>query len=171
MASEVGEVDASGSSASASFEGDVAALLLRLVLGVVLLGHALQKLGWFEGGGYPTSIDTQADVVKFFGYDHTHLMAWLITLTEDVSGSFLLAGLLTPLAAAGQATPAATVGAGTTPSGGLHRHHESLPCRARSRMPHRAPGRVRLRVGQAFQHHPGRRKPRPAAQSRLGSDQ
>ena len=80
---------------------DVAALVMRVVFGIVFLGHATQKLGWFKGGGYPTSISTQADFVAFFGYDHTHLMAWLITLTEAMSGVLLLAGLLTPLAVAG----------------------------------------------------------------------
>jgi putative oxidoreductase len=80
---------------------NAAAIALRLTFGLVFLGHGLQKLGWFEGGGYPTSIGTQADFVQIFGYSHTHLMAWLITLTEASTGILLLLGLLTPLAAAG----------------------------------------------------------------------
>lgn len=80
---------------------DIVSLILRVTFGVIFLGHATQKLGWFKGGGYPTSISTQADFVKFMGYDHTHLMAWLITLTEAASGILLLAGLCTPLAVAG----------------------------------------------------------------------
>jgi putative oxidoreductase len=80
---------------------DAAAIVLRLVLGIVLLGHALQKLGWFEGGGYPTDMGSAAQFVQVFGYDHTHLMAWLVTLTEGISGVLLLLGLLTPLAVAG----------------------------------------------------------------------
>lgn len=80
---------------------DVASALLRFVLGIIFSGHALQKLGWFEGGGYPTNISSQSEFVGFFGYDHTHVMAWLVTLTEAVSGVLLLAGLFTPLAVAG----------------------------------------------------------------------
>jgi putative oxidoreductase len=80
---------------------DVTAAVLRFVLGTVLLGHALQKLGWFKGGGYPTSINGQADFLGIFGYDHTSLMAWLVTLTEAASGALLLTGLFTPLAVAG----------------------------------------------------------------------
>jgi putative oxidoreductase len=80
---------------------DVASAVLRIVLGIIFLGRALQKLGWFEGDGYPTSISSQSHFVGFFGYDHADLMAWLVTLTEAVSGVLLLAGLFTPLAAAG----------------------------------------------------------------------
>jgi putative oxidoreductase len=99
---------------------DAAALVLRLTLGIILLGHALQKFGWFKGGGYPTSINTQADFVKFFGYDHTHVMAWLITLTEAMSGVLLVLGFLTPLAVAGVMGIAFQFFAGPQWSAGLY---------------------------------------------------
>ena len=94
-------VQETSGNAAETLATDVAMLVLRVGLGVVFLGHGLQKLGWFEGGNYPKSISTQADFVSFFGYDHTNLMAWLITLTEAISGALLLAGALTPLAVAG----------------------------------------------------------------------
>ena len=79
---------------------DVAAVCLRFILGIILLGHGLQKVGWFKSPGWPSSISEQVDLVGFFGYSHTNLMAWLITITEVASGSLLLLGLFTPLAAA-----------------------------------------------------------------------
>src|SRR5262245_61626549 len=47
---------------------DVGLLVLRLGVGVVLLGHGLQKLGWFKGGGYPSSISAQKQFLAIFGY-------------------------------------------------------------------------------------------------------
>ena len=82
---------------------DVAAVCLRFILGVIILGHGLQKLGWFKAPGWPSSISEQADFVEFFGYSNTNLMAWLITITEVATGALLLLGLLTPLASIGLA--------------------------------------------------------------------
>ncbi len=79
---------------------DIGLLVLRLSLGIIYLGHGLQKLGWFEGGGYPTSIATQEQFLKFFGYSNTHFLAWVILITELVAGLSLLIGFLTPLGAA-----------------------------------------------------------------------
>ncbi len=79
---------------------DVAAVCLRFILGVIILGHGLQKLGWFKAPGWPSNIGEQADLVKLFGYSNTNLMAWLITITEVTTGALLLLGLLTPLASA-----------------------------------------------------------------------
>lgn len=39
---------------------DLASAALRLVIGVILLGHGLQKFGLFEGGGLPSGIREQA---------------------------------------------------------------------------------------------------------------
>jgi putative oxidoreductase len=80
---------------------DIGLLVLRVLIGVIFLGHALQKLGWFEGGGYPTSISEQEQFLAVFGYSSTSFLAWLLTLTELGAGASLILGLLTPLGAAG----------------------------------------------------------------------
>lgn len=98
---------------------DLGAACLRFILGILFLGHGLQKLGWFKGPGWPTSIDDQAAFVGLFGYSHTHLMAWLLTFTEVISGALALLGLLTPLAAAGMIGIGFQFAAGPQWSGGL----------------------------------------------------
>ena len=80
---------------------DIGLLVLRLGIGIVFLGHGLQKLGWFEGGGYPTSISKQEEFLKMFGYSSTGFLAWVIVLTEIGVGLSLILGLVTPLGAAG----------------------------------------------------------------------
>ena len=80
---------------------DVGLLVLRFGLGIVFLGHGLQKLGWFKGGGYPTSISTQKQFLALFGYSSTGFLAWVLTVTEVAAGISLLLGLLTPFGAAG----------------------------------------------------------------------
>ncbi len=47
---------------------DVGLLCVRVVLGVVFLGHGLQKFGLFDSGGYPNSISAQQDMLTLFGY-------------------------------------------------------------------------------------------------------
>lgn len=79
---------------------DVGLLVLRLGIGIVFLGHGLQKLGWFPGGGYPTSMSEQKAFLVQFGYSSPSLMAWLVTVTEIFAGVSLLLGLVTPLGAA-----------------------------------------------------------------------
>ncbi len=96
-----GRVDSTKARVQEGITGaDVGLLVLRLGLGVVFLGHGLQKLGWFPGGGYPTSISEQKAFLIHFGYSSPSLMAWLITATEIVAGVSLLLGLLMPLGAA-----------------------------------------------------------------------
>lgn len=80
---------------------DVGLFVLRVGLGVIVLGHGLQKLGWFEGGGYPTSISAQKAFLTQFGYSSVGFLAWVLTLTEIAAGLSLLFGFLTPLGAAG----------------------------------------------------------------------
>jgi putative oxidoreductase len=83
---------------------DVGLLVLRFGLGVVFLGHGLQKLGWFRGGlggGYPASISAEKDLLLLWHYSSTGLLAWVLTITEIAAGVSLLLGLLTPLGAAG----------------------------------------------------------------------
>lgn len=72
-------------------------LLIRLVVGLLFIGHGAQKLfGWFGGygpkgtGGWMESVGIKPGVV----------MAVLAGLMELLGGVFFAAGLLTPLAAA-----------------------------------------------------------------------
>ena len=74
---------------------DIAALLLRLVLGGTMLAH-----GWnhaFGGGKIPGTTRWFASI----GMRPAWVHAYVATLTEIGSGVLLLLGLLTPLAAAG----------------------------------------------------------------------
>ncbi len=112
-----------GSPPSGSFDGltgvDIGLLVLRFVIGIILLGHGLQKLGWFEGGGYPHDMGTQAEFLKLFGYSSTSLLSWMLVLTEVGAGLSLLLGALTPLGAAGGAGIMFQAVAGYQWSGGL----------------------------------------------------
>ena len=71
-------------------------LLLRLVVGLLFVGHGAQKLfGWFGGGG-------PAGTAGFFsslGYRWPTLMAVVAGLSELGGGLLFAAGLLTPVAA------------------------------------------------------------------------
>jgi putative oxidoreductase len=71
-------------------------LLLRLVVGLLFVGHGAQKLfGWFGGGG-------PAGTAGFFssvGYRWPTLLAVVAGLSELGGGLLFAAGLLTPLAA------------------------------------------------------------------------
>ena len=74
---------------------DIAALLLRAVLGGTMLAH-----GWnhaFGGGKIPGTTRWFASI----GMRPAWVHAYVATLTEIGSGVLLLLGLLTPLAAAG----------------------------------------------------------------------
>ena len=70
-------------------------LLLRLVVGLLFVGHGTQKLfGWFGGGG-------PQGTAAFFGslgYRVPAAMAIVAGLSETGGGLFLATGLLTPLA-------------------------------------------------------------------------
>ena len=72
----------------------IAALLLRITLGVTMLAH-----GWNHvwGGG---KIAGTARWFGSIGMRAPRLQAWLASVTELVSGVLLLAGALTPFAAA-----------------------------------------------------------------------
>jgi putative oxidoreductase len=74
---------------------DLGLLIIRLVIGVLFIGHGAQKLfGWFGGyglkgtGGWFDSIGMKPGVT----------MALLAGLTELVGGILFTLGLLTPLA-------------------------------------------------------------------------
>lgn len=75
-----------------------ALLLLRVIVGVTLIGHGTQKaFGWFGGPGY-------AKLQQGFraqGYRPVQLWTGLVILGEVGGGLSLVFGLLTPLGAAG----------------------------------------------------------------------
>jgi putative oxidoreductase len=70
-------------------------LILRATLGVVMVAHGWNHI--FGGGRIPGT----ARWFEGLGMRPGRLHAWLASLTELGAGAMLLAGLLTPLAAAG----------------------------------------------------------------------
>lgn len=76
---------------------DIGLLLVRGLVGVLLMGHGVQKLfGWFGGDG----LDRVGEGFTRLGYPRGRHMAVLAGLTEVAAGVGLAAGLLTPLVAA-----------------------------------------------------------------------
>jgi putative oxidoreductase len=72
-------------------------LILRLVVGLLFVGHGTQKLfGWFGGGGP----DHTAGMVESLGYRPGRAMATAGGLAETLGGLSLALGFLTPLGAA-----------------------------------------------------------------------
>ncbi|MFE5869150.1 DoxX family protein [Streptomyces roseifaciens] len=72
-------------------------LLLRLMIGLIMMGHGTQKLfGWFDGPG----LDGVAKGFQAWGYPAPKAMAVIAGLSETLGGAGLFLGLLTPLAAA-----------------------------------------------------------------------
>jgi len=72
-------------------------LLLRLVVGLLLVGHGTQKLfGWFGGGG----LDGTARNFTSLGYRPGRVMAMLGGMAETLGGLSLALGFLTPLGSA-----------------------------------------------------------------------
>src|SRR4051794_2117086 len=73
-------------------------LLLRVLLGGLFVGHGTQKLfGWFGGQGP----DETAEMFERQGLEPGRVQATAAGAAEAGSGALLLAGLETPLAAAG----------------------------------------------------------------------
>ncbi|EIV92362.1 putative membrane protein [Frankia sp. QA3] len=76
---------------------DLGLLLLRLTIGVTMVGHGTGKLfGWFGGSG----LDNTAAFFTSAGYPAGRAFAVVAGLTETLGGIGLVLGLLTPLAAA-----------------------------------------------------------------------
>ncbi|MBW3625344.1 MAG: DoxX family protein [Armatimonadetes bacterium] len=77
-------------------QADVAALILRLVLGITFFMHGAQKvLGWFGGNGL-------AGTAEFMGgMGIPAILAYVVAFTEFFGGIAVLLGLLTRLAALG----------------------------------------------------------------------
>jgi putative oxidoreductase len=76
---------------------DVVLLAVRIVVGLLFVGHGTQKLfGWFGGHG----LDGTAGFMAQLGYHPPKRAATAAGLTEAGAGALLVLGLLTPLAAA-----------------------------------------------------------------------
>jgi putative oxidoreductase len=76
---------------------DTGLLVLRLALGLTMAAHGAQKLfGWFGGPG----LDGTGQFFTMSGYPAGRTMAVVAGLSETLGGLGLVAGLLTPLAAA-----------------------------------------------------------------------
>ena len=76
---------------------DIAWLLLRLVVGLNLIPHGMQKaFGAFGGPG----MTGMAGLLEKMGYPAPTLFAWLVMLTELVGGVLIAVGFLTRPAAA-----------------------------------------------------------------------
>jgi putative oxidoreductase len=77
---------------------EVAVLILRVVVGLLFMGHGAGKLfGWFAGFG----LDGTGEYFESLGYRRGRRLALLAGLTEVGAGAAFAAGLLTPVAAAG----------------------------------------------------------------------
>jgi putative oxidoreductase len=71
-------------------------LLLRLVLGLIFLGHGAQKLfGFFGGHGRAGT----SQFLTSLGFRPAKWWAVVVALGEFLGGLFLALGILTPLAA------------------------------------------------------------------------
>lgn len=93
---------------------DTGLLALRIVVGLLLVGHGAQKLfGWFGGGG----LNGTAWYFRSVGYRPPRLMARLAGGAELVGGTALAAGFMTPLAAS------AVIGTMLNASVAVHRRH------------------------------------------------
>jgi len=76
---------------------DVGLLVLRVVVGLLILGHAVQKsLGWLGGDG----LTATAAVFDRVGYRPGRAMVVVASVSETVAAVLLILGLLTPLAGA-----------------------------------------------------------------------
>jgi putative oxidoreductase len=76
---------------------DTGLLLLRVVVGLLLVGHGSQKLfGWFGGHG----LEGTGGFLRGLGYKPGKRWAFIAGLSEFAGGLLLAFGLFTPLAAA-----------------------------------------------------------------------
>lgn len=76
---------------------DVGLLILRVVIGMLFVGHGTQKLfGWWNGHG----IEGTAGFFASLGYPRSRQMAVIAGTAEAGAGALLVIGFLTPLAAA-----------------------------------------------------------------------
>lgn len=73
---------------------DVAVLIMRLGVGLLLAGHGAQKLfGWFGGHGLPGTTGWLASI----GFRPPSFWAWLVGICEFGGGLLFALGLFSPL--------------------------------------------------------------------------
>ncbi|BBZ07124.1 membrane protein [Mycolicibacterium doricum] len=76
---------------------DLGLMLLRVGLGVLLVGHGLQKaFGWWGGPGLGGFQDSLAEV----GYQHANILTYVGAAAQIGAGLLLVLGLFAPVAAA-----------------------------------------------------------------------
>ncbi|KUI28073.1 DoxX family protein [Mycobacterium sp. GA-2829] len=76
---------------------DLGLMLLRVGLGVLLIGHGLQKaFGWWGGPGLGGFQESLAEV----GYQHANILTYVGAVAQIGAGLLLVLGLFTPVAAA-----------------------------------------------------------------------
>lgn len=74
---------------------DIGLLLIRLVIGILFIGHGAQKLfGWFGGNG----LEGTGGWFESIGIKPGYTMALLAGLVEVLGGLLFAVGLLTPIA-------------------------------------------------------------------------
>jgi putative oxidoreductase len=83
----------------------LAVLILRLFLGVAFVMHGSQKLlGAFGGPG----VGGVAGMLSKMGMEPSHILAWVLSITEFVGGVCIVLGFLTRFWAAGLVIDMAT---------------------------------------------------------------
>jgi putative oxidoreductase len=81
-------------------DDDTAALILRVMLGVVFFPHGAQKLfGWFGGSGFSGTMATFTDKMGI-----PAVLAFLAIMAESVGALAVIAGFLTRIGALGIGT-------------------------------------------------------------------
>lgn len=76
---------------------DLGLMLLRVGLGVLLVGHGLQKVfGWWGGPGLGGFQDSLVEI----GYQHANILTYVAAAAQIGAGVLLVLGLFTPIAAA-----------------------------------------------------------------------
>lgn len=77
---------------------DLGLLVLRVAVGVLLIGHGLQKVfGWWGGPG----LDGFRDSLTEVGFRHADILTYVAAGGQIAAGVLLVIGLFTPIAAAG----------------------------------------------------------------------
>ena len=75
---------------------DIALLVLRVVVGVIMSAHGLQKVfGVFGGSG----MEAFTGMIKGMGFTPPLVWAWIAALSELIGGIFLVLGIMPRLSA------------------------------------------------------------------------